>query len=117
VELEITENGVSGKIDFQIDEESISVFQIYASPQRQGVGTKLVKELESLALEKKLKSIIVPATPSKEALRFWIKMGYGFISIEDIDIADSILNSSVLNAGEIFDTDSGILLLSKNIGG
>lgn len=116
MKFKIAENDISGEIDFEIDEESISVFQIYVSSKRCGIGTKLVKELERSALEKHLKSIIVPATPSGEALSFWVKMGYGFTFSEDRDVANWILNSSILNTGRVFNTDSGIILLSKKIG-
>lgn len=116
MKFKITENGILGEIDFEVEEESVSVFQIYVSSKRRGIGTKLVKELESIALRKNLKSIIVPVTPSKEALSFWVKMEYGFTFSEDVDVADRILNSSASNAGKIFNTDSGIILLSKKIG-
>ncbi len=117
MKFKITEKNIFGEIDFEIDEESISVFQMYVSPKKHGIGTRLVKELESLVLRKNLKSIIVPATPSKEALSFWIKMGYGFIFSEDENIANRVLNSSGLDMGQIVNTDSGIILLSKKIAG
>lgn len=117
MKFKITKKGIFGEIDFEIDEESISVFQMYVSPKRHGAGTKLAKRIENLALRKHLKSIVVPATPSKEVLSFWIKMGYGFIFSEDEDIANRVLNSSGLDMGQIVNTDSGIILLSKKIAG
>jgi len=106
-----------GEIDFEINEESISVFQMHVSPKRRGTRTKLVKKIENLALGRHLKSIVVPATPSKEVLSFWIKMGYGFVFSEDRDVANRVLNSSGLEMGQIVNTDAGIILLSKKIAG
>ena len=40
-------------------------------------------------------------------------MGYKFSFNEDRYVANRILNSSYFNMGEIFDTDSGIILLKK----
>jgi len=117
MKFKITKRGMFGEIDFEIDEESISVFQIHVSPKRRGTGTKLVKKIENLAIRKHLKSVVVPATPSEEVLSFWIKMGYGFIFSEDKDVANRILNSSGLDMGQIVNTDSGIILLSKKIAG
>ena len=113
MKLKITEKGILGEIDFKIEEEFISVFQIYSFPKRCGIGTKLVEIMENLALGKNIKSIIVPVTPSKEALSFWLKMGYKFSFNDDRYIANRILNSSYFNMVEIFDTDSGIILLKK----
>ena len=52
MKLKITEKGILGEIDFEIEEEFISVFQIYSFPKRCGIGTKLVKIMENLALGK-----------------------------------------------------------------
>ena len=69
----------NGRLDFALDEETISVFQIFTPKERQGIGSSLVTTLEKFAIERKAKNIIVPVTPSKQALPFWLKVGYEYV--------------------------------------
>lgn len=103
----------NGRLDFALDEETISIFQIFTSEERQGVGSSLVARLEKFAVERRLKSIVVPATPSKQALSFWLKMGYEYVWQEDKIRGDEILGNQDYRS--IVDTDSGIVLLRKRI--
>lgn len=103
----------NGRLDFALDEEAISIFQIFASGERQGIGSSLVARLEKLAAQRKLKTIVVPATPSKQALSFWLKMGYEYVWQEDRILGDEILGNQ--DSRSIVDTDSGIILFNKKI--
>ena len=103
----------NGRLDFTLEEETISIFQIFASEERQGIGSSLVTRLEKFASERKAKNIIVPVTPSRQALSFWLKMGYGYIWQEDKILGDAILRNQDWKS--IVDTDSGIILLKKKI--
>lgn len=104
-----------GKIEFAIDDESLSVFQVFTLRKRCGVCSSLVKKLEEFASQRRLRNIIVPATPSKQALSFWLKMGYCYLFPEDNIIGNQILNKE--DPEEIQDTDSGVILLEKTVGG
>jgi GNAT superfamily N-acetyltransferase len=103
----------NGRLDFTLDEETISVFQVFASEERQGIGSSLVTRLEKFASERRLKNIIVPVTPSKQALSFWLKMGYEYVWQEDKIWGDEILKNQ--DCKSIVDTGSGIILLRKKI--
>jgi len=102
-----------GRLDFTLDEETISVFQVSASKERQGIGSSLVMRLEKFAAERRLKNIIVPVTPSNQALSFWLKMGYEYVWQEDRILGDEILKNR--DCKSIMNTDSGIILLRKKI--
>lgn len=102
-----------GQLDFSLDEETISISQIFASEERQGIGSALVARLEKFAVERRLKNIVAPVTPSKQALSFWLKMGYEYVWQEDKIWEDEILGNQ--DCRSIVDTDSGIILLRKQI--
>jgi len=103
----------NGGLDFSLDEETISVFQVFASEERQGIGSSLVTRLEKFAVERRLKNIVVPVTPSKQALSFWLKMGYEYVWQEDKILGDEILRNQ--DCKSIVNTNSGIILLRKKI--
>jgi len=103
----------NGRLDFTLEEETISIFQIFASEERQGVGSSLVTRLEEFAVERRLKNVIVPVTPSKQALSFWLKMGYEYVWQEDKILGDEILGNQ--DCKSIINTGSGIILLRKKI--
>jgi GNAT superfamily N-acetyltransferase len=103
----------NGRLDFSLDEETISVFQIFASEERQGIGSSLVTRLEGFAVERRLKNVVVPVTPSKQALSFWLKMGYEYVWQEDKILGDEILGNQ--DCKRIINTGSGIILLRKKI--
>lgn len=104
-----------GEIEFTLDNESISVFQMFVLKKRCGIGSALVKRLENFCLQQDIQKITVPSTPSKEAVAFWLARGYHYVFSEDSNIGDQILNS--LYPEKIEETDSGIILLEKIVGG
>jgi len=102
-----------GEIEFVIDEDYISIFQIFVVKKRCGIGSNLLKKLEEFAIERGLRKIVVPVTPSKLALSFWLKAGYRYVFPEDIVIGNEIIKGEDLE--KIRDTDSGIILLEKEL--
>jgi GNAT superfamily N-acetyltransferase len=104
-----------GEIDFTIEDMGISVFQIYVLKKRCGIGSALVKRLEDYCLEQNIQKITVPSTPSKKALSFWLSRGYYYVFSEDIKVGNCILNNK--DTEKIEETNSGIILLEKNIRG
>lgn len=104
-----------GEVEFAIDNDGISIFQTFVSKKRCGIGSALVKKLEDFCLERNIRKIKVPSTPSKEALSFWLARGYYYVFSEDGDIGQIILNSQ--DPEKIEETDSGIILLEKILGG
>lgn len=68
-----------GEIAFDIDDDSISVLRISVLKRRCGIGSGLVKELEKFAIKQGIKTIVVPATPTKTALSFRLKANYNYV--------------------------------------
>jgi GNAT superfamily N-acetyltransferase len=104
-----------GEIDFTVDDDGISIFQIFVHRKLCGIGSALIERLENFCLQRNFRKITVPSTPSKEALSFWLAKGYNYVFAEDYAIGNAILNNQYQE--EIVDTDSGIILLEKMIGG
>ena len=104
-----------GEIQFVIDNDGISVFQTFVLKRRNGIGSALVERLEDFCLQRNIRKITVPSTPSKEALSFWVARGYHYVFSGDSDIGYTILNSQ--DPEKIEETDSGIILLEKILEG
>jgi len=102
-----------GKIEFVIDEDCISIFRISVLKKRCGTGSNLLQKLEEFAIKKNIRKIIVPVTPSKLALSFWLKAGYHYAFPEETIIGNEILKEE--NMEKIRNTDSGIILLEKTL--
>jgi len=102
-----------GHIYFDINDSEMSIFDLYVSKskRRNGIGSKLIKQLEEYAVAHNVKKIIVPATPSKESLLFWGKHGYSTVFPEDEVFIDHI--NIELDDKKIFDTPSGVIVLEK----
>lgn len=100
-----------GEIEFAIDNDGISIFQIFVLKRCCGIGSALVERLEDFCLQQNIRKITVPSTPSKEALSFWLARGYYYVFPEDSGIGRMILSSQ--KPGKIEETDSGIILLEK----
>ena len=100
-----------GEIEFTTDNGEASIFQIFVLKKRCGIGSALVERLEDFCLQRNIRKITAPSTPSKEALSFWLAKGYDYVFSEDSDICRKVLNSQ--NSGKIAETDSGVILLRK----
>lgn len=103
-----------GKIEFVVDEDCISIFRIFVMKKRCGIGSNLLQKLEEFAIKKNVRKIIVPVTPSKLVLSFWLKAGYHYTFPEETIIGNGILKEE--NVEKIRNTDSGIILLEKTLG-
>jgi len=100
-----------GEIEFVIDEYCISIFQIFALKKRCGIGSNLLQKLEEFAIERNTRKIVVPVTPSKLALSFWLKAGYRYVFPEEMVRGNEVLKEE--DPEKIIETDSGIILLEK----
>jgi GNAT superfamily N-acetyltransferase len=100
-----------GEIEFTSDNDGVSIFQIFVLNKRCGIGSALVERLEDFCLQRNIRRTIVPSTPSKEALSFWLASGYHYVFSEDSDIGHTILDSE--NPEKIGETDFGIILLER----
>jgi len=103
-----------GEIEFVIDEDCISIFQIFVMKKRCGIGSNLLRKLEEFAIERNMRKIVVPVTPSKLALSFWLKAGYRYVFPEEMVMGNEVLKEEDLE--KIRDTHSGIVLLEKALG-
>jgi GNAT superfamily N-acetyltransferase len=102
------------QIDFSIDENEMSIFQIFVTTnyRRKGIGSALVKKLEEFAMRTALRRIVVSATPSRQALSFWKKAGYSYAFPEEINLERKVLGTQ--DPKYIEDTESGVIVLAKD---
>jgi N-acetylglutamate synthase-like GNAT family acetyltransferase len=74
---------ISGLCLFTIDENELEIVLIEAFKENQGVGTALLKEIESIAVENQIKRVwLVTTNDNLNAMRFYIKKGLSFKRIE-----------------------------------
>lgn len=108
----ITEESIScphGKIEYYFDGDEAIINSISVYLKRNGIGTKLVNELETLAKQYGLKIIEVPASPTKEAILFWKSLGY---IPEDKYWSNKIIRG---NKESAWDTPQGVVVMMKEI--
>jgi N-acetylglutamate synthase-like GNAT family acetyltransferase len=111
-DLIITEEIIScahGKLEYYFDEDAAIVNSISVYLKRNGIGKRLVKELESLAQQNRLRIVEVPASPTKEAILFWKSLCY---KPEDRYWSNKIIGSDKETA---WDTPQGVVLMTKLI--
>ena len=82
VELDITINETIisceyGELEFSLDGNyaSVNAISVYHRT-RQGIGTQLVNEFETLTKESGVNFVEVPCSPTQEAVLFWMSLGY-----------------------------------------
>jgi len=112
IDFTITEENIScvhGRLEYYFDEDAAIVNSISVYLKRNGIGTKLVNEFETLAKQNGLKIIEVPASPTKEAILFWKSLDY--IS-ENKYWANKIIQSKKKTA---WDTPQGVVVMTKQI--
>lgn len=119
VELEITidETVISceyGELEYSFDDDyaSVNAISVSYSRTREGIGTQLVNRLETIALENGIKLIEVPCSPTREAILFWISVGYSPTTKEERQWVRKISNSY---REERWDTPSGVVVMSKKL--
>lgn len=119
VELDITINETIisceyGELEFSLDGNyaSVNAISVYHRT-RQGIGTQLVNEFETLAKESGVNFVEVPCSPTQEAVLFWMSLGYEPATKEDKRWANKISQSYREGSWE---TDSGVVVMSKKLG-
>lgn len=114
IEYEVTENKIycdHGDLEYYIDDENAIVNAISVYRTGEGIGRKLVELFENEALKENIKFAIVPASPTKEAISFWIKMNYRPSTEDDKYWAKEIINGWKESA---WDTPQGVVVMEKN---
>lgn len=115
INFTITENTIFceyGKLDFSLSEDAAIINAISVYAKRIRIGTRLVNECEILAHQNGLKIIEVPASPTKEAILFWKKLGYKPHSGEDKYWVNKIIRSYKESSWE---TSQGVVVMTKQI--
>jgi len=69
----------------------IDVIEVKKELRRTGIGSRMLKELERFAKDKKVLTIIGGSTPTREAISFWLKMGYQPDTVEDYEYTKKVL--------------------------
>ncbi len=114
LEYTITEDKIFcdfGDLDYDINEEVATVNAISVYRTGEGIGRKLVELFEDLAIKENAECVLVPASPTKEAVSFWKAMNYKPSGKDDKYWARKIVNGWQESAWE---TWSGIVLMEKN---
>jgi hypothetical protein len=114
IEYLVTEDKIFcdyGDLNYDVDGETAIVQAISVYRTGQGIGRKLVELFEESVLKENVECVLVPATPSKEAVSFWMKMKYKPSSNEDKYWARKITNSW---KGSTWDTPQGVVVMEKN---
>ena len=92
-------------------EGTIVGISVPRSHRRKGIGTALVRALEDASRGKGLQRLVVPSTPSRQALSFWLSCGFSYVFPEDACCQKRILCSQ--SPEDIFDNGAGVILLHK----
>jgi N-acetylglutamate synthase-like GNAT family acetyltransferase len=80
---------ISGICLFAVKNEELEIVMIESFVEKSGVGSQLMKELESIAKEQELKRIwLVTTNDNINALRFYFKNGFTFVNIARDVIAE-----------------------------
>lgn len=114
IEYSVTEDKIFcdyGDLNYDVDGETAIVQAISVYRTGQGIGRKLVELFEESVLKENVECVLVPATASKEAVSFWMKMKYKPSSNEDKYWARKITNSWKEST---WDTPQGVVVMEKN---
>lgn len=116
LDFEIDEAMISckhGELEYTIEGDCgiVNAISVYYRT-REGIGTQLVDQFESLAKANGVKSIDVPASPTQEAILFWYSLGYEPATKEDKKWANKI--SRAYRERE-WDIPSGVVVMSKTL--
>lgn len=100
-----------GCLEYDMDDDSIVVNSLNVYLKRCQIGTKLVRQLEKIAKEKKISIIAVPASPTYEAVSFWYAMNYKPSTKEDKYWFNKLIRSHY----ERIETLSGVIVFNKKL--
>ncbi|MEH6306718.1 GNAT family N-acetyltransferase [Olivibacter sp. CPCC 100613] len=94
--LAMENNEYLGFISYELAYKETSqtkIHKIYILPQAQGrgVGKKLIKAVEDLAISKGDKSLLLNVNKYNEAEKFYARLGFNTIGTENIDIGSGFL--------------------------
>jgi N-acetylglutamate synthase-like GNAT family acetyltransferase len=101
-----------GELEFSLDEDVAIVNSISVYLKRHGIGKRLVKEFEILARQNDLKTIEVPASPTKEAILFWKSLGFKPTFDGDKYLVNKIVHS---NKESAWNTPQGVIVLTRQV--
>lgn len=103
----------NAELSFRLIENTISIFDFNVLESSED-ATNLIKSLEHFAIKHKVAKIDVAAIPSKASLKFWESYNYQYSNyVEDKEIIHTILENQ--NTTKVFDTISGVVVLTKDI--
>jgi ribosomal protein S18 acetylase RimI-like enzyme len=117
IEYTVTEDKIFcdyGDLDYDVDGDTATVQAISVYRTGQGIGRKLVELFEDSILKENVECVLVPATPSKEAISFWKKMNYKPSGQDDKYWARKIINSWKEST---WDTPQGVIVMEKSFKG
>ena len=100
-----------GDLDYDVDGDTAIVQAISVYRTGQGIGRKLVELFEDSVLKENVECVLVPATPSKEAISFWKKMKYKPSGNDDKYWARKIINGWKEGT---WDTPQGVVVMEKD---
>lgn len=96
------ENETLGFLSYELNYKKrgqTKLHKLYLLPDKQGkgIGYALMKAVEEIALDKKQNTITLNVNRFNKAFQFYQKMGYVFVTNEDIDIGNGyLMEDSVL---------------------
>ncbi len=114
IEYTITEDKIFcdyGDLNYDVDGDTAIVQAISVYRTGQGIGRKLVELFEDSVLKENVECVLVPATPSKEAISFWKKMKYKPSTDEDKYWSRRITQSWKEST---WDTPQGVVVMEKD---
>ncbi len=101
-----------GELEFSIEQDEVILNSISVYAKRMGVGKSLDNKLEYLVKLQGFKIIVVPASPTKEAVSFWKKIGYNHSDVDD----KYWINKIILSDKETpWATSQGVVVMIKHI--
>lgn len=114
IEYTVTEDKVFcdyGDLDYDVDGDTAIVQAISVYRTGEGIGRKLVELFEDAVIKEKAQCVLVPASPTKEAVSFWKAMNYKPSGKDDKYWARKIVNGWQEGA---WDTWSGVVVMEKD---
>lgn len=102
-----------GKLQFTAEEAIAEICGIEVKHRRRGIGTELVSHFEEFCRARGVTAVLVPASPTKMAISFWLKNGFSCYFSDDEKLIDRILKKRKLE--QLTNTDSGIIALRKEL--
>jgi hypothetical protein len=100
-----------GVLEYSLDDQGATVDSISVYRKRLGIGTKLVKLFEDLAIKENAEFVLVPVSPNKEAILFWKSLKYKPATDDDKYWTRKITRSWKEDS---WDTAQGVVVMEKS---